>query len=275
MKYAADALKEIQSICLDLQIHFAVSGNPPDFANDQELVQRALTKMGLTIEKMDAACDARLVVNASFTPLSAVYSSSKGPRTCFNGASLNGDLILRKTGLEDTKVSLNTQHPSADGMIYNCFTEPEAPFDSVWVEAVLNGLYQIWGSAPVLMAVQDDGSHHPHGCNPETITFGSDLLLEQQKVGEIIPVLVQMLKNPDLTYCKPAIASSLGEGGKYMGSLLKDEVVPALIAQLKEDGDPSVCNALVAVTKVDIHQENLSCDKKDAIKWETWWAGTH
>ena len=153
---------ELRTICLavDQRYDFGEFWSEPipeELYEDQPIqlaIQESLELLGLEIVDAGSACDATLSVAATFTPLGAYYQGSGGGH-CWGGARL--DLEASLAAPERPRIACPTTiiNEPADAL-RSCLAREDAPFISVWQEALSESMICLFGSqahCPMLIQV--------------------------------------------------------------------------------------------------------------------------
>ncbi|MGB3904242.1 MAG: HEAT repeat domain-containing protein [Anaerolineae bacterium] len=227
-----------KTICLEVEQSFPEM--PPeikDVATPQisETTQRILSELGLRF--VDAPCDATMVITMTGQAIAEEYH---GIGRCYEGAKVNGEILLTASGRTPLTVSINLSHPPPS-MISSehCSKAPSgAPFSLIWPQALLDGLTQLWGPQVPIAAMWDE----------EWIvsTAALRLLGGIGSVEGIAPALIQILESDEWYMVRASAARALGGMGAEEG------VIPVLIRVLEdEDEDSSVRgSAIVALMQI-------------------------
>ena len=226
----------LQTLCLEVRQSFPEIA--PGFTLPVEpALRRLLPRLGIRVAASGEECDGALSVKLQGQALAADYVCILGKACghCFTGARVGGELTLTRPDRTPwvRTVEAGIAPPSS---ISDCpKVAKEAPLDSVWPRAVLDGLVELWGTPALAAAIGDQET---------TVRKGAvRLLATQGKEG--IPILVLALRDKSADV-RARAADALGSQGALAG-----EAVPALVEVL-DDGDRPVrlaaASALQAIT---------------------------
>lgn len=234
----------VSALCLEVDASF--SGDEPV----AEEVERILGNMGIDVVRRARDCQATLAIDVTGEALSSNYL---GQGTCYTGAAVTGEMRLAAPGQAPLAVELDQRRgPPARSAV--CPSQPRgAPFDLVWIPAILRGLVQLWGPQVVEVTLWD---------RDETVANASRDLIPELG-AEVVPFVLQSVRvDPGDRGCLTSypLKRTLAEVGM--------DAVPALIEGL-EEGDACMGtyahDVLVAITGQDFG--------KDAAAWRDWWEG--
>ena len=231
----------VQTICLEVEQSFPEM--PPELKDVatpkiSETTQRILGELGLQF--VDVSCDATMVITMTGQAIAEEYY---GIGRCYEGAKVNGEILLTGSGRTPLTVSINLSHPPPS-MISSehCNKAPfDAPFSLIWPQALLNGLTQLWGPQVPIAAMWDE----------EWIvsTAALNLLGSIEPVEGIAPALIQILESDELYMVRANAARALGGMGAEEG------VIPALIHVLEDEYEDDSVRGGAAVALMQIGPE--------------------
>lgn len=244
-------VQDVQVLCLVVEESYPqIEG---EFSEGiAEAVERILSELGLQVMAEGEPCDATLTVTLTGEALGASYKhfGSFDTSRCYTGAKVYGEMTLTSPGTAPLTVAARARKPTISGTIYECPGKAQAPFYSVWPEAVLDGLADLWGPQVVFQALGDEDADVRQGA---TSALG--------KIGpEVVPALIRALGDED-ELLRWGAAVALEEIG-----LKAREAIPALIEALGDEDQyvrSAAAEALGKITGQDFGE--------DAGRWQEWW----
>ncbi|TET84797.1 MAG: HEAT repeat domain-containing protein [Anaerolineales bacterium] len=231
----------VQTICLEVEQSFPEM--PPELKDVatpkiSETTQRILGELGLQF--VDDSCDATMVITMTGQAIAEEY---QGIGRCYEGAQVNGEILLTASGRTPLTLSISSSHPPPSMVSYEqCNKELfEAPFSLVWPQALLDGLTQLWGPQVPIAAMWDE----------EWIvsTAALSLLGSIEPVEGIAPALIQILESDEWYMVRANAARALGGMGAEEG------VIPALIQVLEDEHEDDSVRGVAAVALMQIGPE--------------------
>lgn len=261
----------VYTLCLELEQSYpGIERDTHICEATAETTERILTGLGLGVVAEGASCEATLAMSATGEAVGAHYSGEAlfpgdsgealGPDFtsgyCYTGAEVRGEVTLSAVGRDALTFSVEARHDPPDA-IHGCPVIPEgAPFEEVWVDAMLSPdgvVHQLWGVPGLVRALGDEDA---------VVRYTAALALGYvgPEAMEAIPALIEALGDEG-AFVREAAASALRQiGSEAM------EAVPALI-ELLGDGESFVREAaslaLWAITGQDLGE--------DPEAWQDWW----
>jgi hypothetical protein len=218
--------------------------SPEPIAED---VGGLLAMLGVQSVDEGEACEATLSISLTGKADKALFSP--GPEWCYNGAKMDGQLVLISPGHDPVPVALHGECPIPN-VINRCIEYPEnAPFSAAWLEALLHGLARLWGTQVFIngLTYEDAGIQE----------FAAEALIEIGPEEGVIPALIEVLGHE---------RSDSRRQARRVLEQFGLEAVPALIEALQEDDEnvrENAGQALERITDEDFGQ--------DASAWQQWW----
>ena len=165
-----------------------------------EAVERILTGVGLQVVDEGDPCEATLTFVLTGEALGAKYT---GGIHCYSGAAFSGGASLTSPGRELVTLPISARHVPPVS-ISGCHGEPiDAPFERVWPEALLDGLGHLWGTPPLIQALEDE---------EEWVRFAAAGVLGKisPEAKEAVPALIKAVGDQDESV-RFAAARTLGK----------------------------------------------------------------
>ena len=118
----------------------------------EETTSRILGNMGIATCEQEALCDARMNIALAIEAMQEEYM---GGMKCYTGAKADGQITLTIPDYGPLNFSIQgRKYPPF--FIKFCPNDPsDAPFSIAWIEALLNGFYEIWHIQVLTTALQD------------------------------------------------------------------------------------------------------------------------
>ena len=213
---SAKWVTQMESLCiLVAQSYAGVIGHTEPIAEE---LQGILQRIGIKASIGESTeCAATLDISLSVTPISEHVS---GAGQCYLSASAEGEAQLSARGHKTLTLALVKAPPNRSGfgiqIVSECpHTPADAPLTSTWVTAVAPVL-NWWGAPALVSALQSELSELRWEASNQFDTLG-------EAGEEAIPVLTEMLSDPDLLIRSAAAQALEGFGTKAASA------VPALI----------------------------------------------
>jgi HEAT repeat protein len=230
----------VHTLCLELEQSYpGIERDTHICEATAETTERILTGLGLGVVAEGASCEATLAMSATGEAVGAHYSGEAlfpgdsgealGPDFtsgyCYTGAEVRGEVTLSAVGRDTLTLSVEARH-DPPGAIHGCPVIPEgAPFEEVWVDAMLSPdgvVRQLWGVPGLVQALGDEDADVRQGAASALGQIGPE-------AAQAVPALIEALGDQDEDVRERA-ASALGQIGA--------EAVAALIEALgDEDAD--------------------------------------
>jgi hypothetical protein len=145
----------VHTLCLQVEQSYPQIEDPTFSQPIEETVQGILIELGLHVVSEGIPCEATLALSLTGEALGAYYHGVSGP--CYTGAEFNGEVTLTMPGREPLSLPISGMRATSDFITSSydasCSGEHNAPFESVWPTAVLDGLTYLWGPQVLVSAV--------------------------------------------------------------------------------------------------------------------------
>jgi hypothetical protein len=251
---SAKWVTQIESLCILVDQNYeGISNHKEPIAEE---LQGILERIGIKANIGEGDnCDATLDISISVKPISEHVS---GAGSCYLSASAEGEARLSARGHKTIKLALKKPPPDRSGfgiqIVSNCPRTPaEAPLTNTWVTAV-SPVLKWWGAPALVSALQSELPEFRWVVSHQFSSLGAS-------GEEAIPVLTEMLSDPDPLVCSAAVQAlgDLGSGaasavpaiiGAYqyadtttrysylrtLGQIKDERALPLMISALHDDG---------------------------------------
>ena len=225
-------LQNVQTLCLEVQQSYPEIEEEV-FKPIAETVRHILAGLGLQVVAEGTACDATLTFAVTGKALGETYTGAGRP-LCYTGAEVNGQMTLTVPGRAPLTLPISERKPPRSGVISVCPDEADAPFDSVWPKAVLDGLASLWPPPQVILQALEH--------EEPSVRNAAALALKRGEIGlegarEVISALTQALEDEDSSVREVAV--------RAMRNIGPEEGVVSPLIQAMKDEDSSVREAAV------------------------------
>jgi len=238
----------VRTLCLEVEQSYPEidDKSPEPIA---QAAQEHLSELGMHVVTEGDPCDATLTLTMIGRALGDDYTGGY----CYSGAEVEGQAVLTLAG----RAPLTSPLAGRQGTpfsIQHCPKQPTgAPFEVAWREALLGGLFDLWGPQVLIHALQDE--------RVLVRDLAAEALVEAgPEAAEAIPALAQALEDTDLD-----VRASAAQALREIGPQAID-AVPALIQALGDSSShvrASALSALKVITAQDFGE--------DVPAWQAWW----
>jgi len=151
----------------------------------EETTSRILGGMGIAACEQGMPCDASLNIMLAIEAIQEEYT---GGTKCYTGAKAEGQVTLAIPDYKPLKFSIQgRKYPPF--FIHGCPQDPsDAPFSIAWVEALLNGFYEIWSIQVLMTALQDQDKDIRYAAADVLQDLGPDAV-------QAVPALISAISN--------------------------------------------------------------------------------
>lgn len=191
-------------------------------------VEYILTGLGFQVVGEGASCDATLTITLTGKALGrsyAVIGKTGSYEYCYTGAQVNGQMTLTLRGRAPLALPIIGRKDPDPFLTFSCPGKNGAPFRSVWQDALLDGLAQLWPPQVFILALGDEDKY------VRQVAAGALGAMGPEAV-EAVPALIQALGDEDI-FVRDGAAGALGAIGPEA-----KEAVPALIEALRNADVP-------------------------------------
>ena len=240
----------VQTICLNVEQSYPEIEEEFSLPID-EFIHKLLEEFGFHIVKEGDSCEATLRVDITGYSLGAPYIPGG---YCYSGAEVDGQILLTIPEYEQITFPISAKS-SPPSLIYSCPEKPSnAPFESVWPEALFNGLTQLWGPQIAIKSLGDEDIYISSAARDALVNLGEPA----------VEPLIEALKDEDY-HVRDGAADALGNIGD-------ERAIEPLIQTLKDKEWPVRSGAAHALGKIgDINAVepliNALEDEESFVRW--------